>query len=596
MKKAFWLSLTLILIISFLFTGCQRGQNGVYSDPPEETPHIDIEEDDNYDKNTFTPLPTEPPYVDPNQDAPNDGDTSVIIEAVRVTGNTVNIRKENTMSSEVIAQAERNDIYQLLEERLDSENRTWYLIECGFGQKGWIAGWLCEKTDEKPYVYKSQKGSLLDPEIDEELYIRALLLEEHSVESFEKEFGHNYTGKPDGAWTRYIYPSGLFFELDTQNEFIYYGFGEDRSYINPRSITKKVCDIYSNPGDELLILFEYGIYYRILVCDAETKDVLREYRLDYLRLDEFEVGDFMNDGSLQLYLDGHGDGIFKKGIYQVVDDDFVEVLNIRSFDQYNANIKAAINGNNFSMTVQIGDYKKSFTSVLPDKVFYDTRDVKDKSKLLSVDSDWSIIKNGGKWLVQVQAKVNYPMIYYYWGPPGLDAGYNSIMHNDLARVFIDLSLKDNEHGIIDVNAEIKYNNPELLAIEPLGYDEIRLVDGPMVEMSMEKAYEALGGNLEDFEYSDYIEYNGVALFEFCGCIVEITVTNPDYETPRGLRVGDTIEKVESLYGKPDFGFSGDDYVFYKCADNGYVNYYRGLNIYYENDVVRAFLLYQVILD
>lgn len=123
MKKAFWLSLTLILIISFLFTGCQRGQNGVYSDPPEETPHIDIEEDDNYDKNTFTPLPTEPPYVDPNQDAPNDGDTSVIIEAVRVTGNTVNIRKENTMSSEVIAQAERNDIYQLLEERLDSENR-----------------------------------------------------------------------------------------------------------------------------------------------------------------------------------------------------------------------------------------------------------------------------------------------------------------------------------------------------------------------------------------------------------------------------------------------------------------------------------------
>ena len=31
------------------------------------------------------------------------------------------------------------------------------------------------KTDEKPYVYKSQKGSLLDPEIDEELYIRALL-------------------------------------------------------------------------------------------------------------------------------------------------------------------------------------------------------------------------------------------------------------------------------------------------------------------------------------------------------------------------------------------------------------------------------------
>lgn len=192
--------------------------------------------------------------------------------------------------------------------------------------------------------------------------------------------------------------------------------------------------------------------------------------------------------------------------------------------------------------------------------------------------------------------VNYPIIYYYWGPPGGDNEYNETMQNDLARVEILLSLKGSMHEIMDVHARVKYDNPELLSIEPLKYDEIRLVDGPAVEMYIEEAYEALGGNPENLEYSDYIEYNDVSLFEFCSSIVEISVNTPNYETPRGLRVGDTIKKVERLYGKPDEGFSGDDNVSYKCAGDDYLNYYRGMDISYKDNVVESILLYQVILD
>lgn len=166
------------------------------------------------------------------------------------------------------------------------------------------------------------------------------------------------------------------------------------------------------------------------------------------------------------------------------------------------------------------------------------------------------------------------------------------MYNDLARVFVDLSLTGYKYDIADVRAEVKYDDPDLLSIKALDYDEIRLVDGPAVEMTMEQAYEALGGNMEEFEYSESIEYNGVGLFEFCGCIVEITVTSPEYETPRGLRVGDTIEKVERLYGKPDQGFSGDEYVVYKCS----ANYYRGMDICYKDNAVEKIILYQHILD
>lgn len=117
-------------------------------------------------------------------------------------------------------------------------------------------------------------------------------------------------------------------------------------------------------------------------------------------------------------------------------------------------------------------------------------------------------------------------------------------------------------------------------------------------MTMEEAYKALGGNMKEFEYSEYMEYNGVSLSEFCGYIVDITVTSPDYQTPRGLRVGDPIEKVERLYGKPDQGFSGNGYVMYKytAPEYGYVDYCRGMDIGYKDGLVQWISLYQVILD
>jgi len=389
----------------------------------------------------------------------------------------------------------------------------------------------------------------------------------------------------------YEYPNGLYFGMygDYLNQF---GFQDRYRSIRPFTITRKKCDIFSNPGDELLIFFEYGMNYRLLVCAADTREVLREYYLDFIDMYQIETGDFMNDGSLQLYLDGLGEGIYKKGIYQVVNDDFVEVFNTSSFKEYNNDIKAAINNSSMSMSVSIGSYNNSFTSVIPEIVFYDTWDVQDRTSLLEIDSDWEVVNKNGKWFVQVLCKVNYPMIYYYWGPPDFDITPNEVMYNDLARVFVDLSLTGHKYDIADVRAEVKYDDPDLLSIKALDYDEIRLVDGPAVEMTMEQAYEALGGNMEEFEYSESIEYNGVGLFEFCGCIVEITVTSPEYETPRGLRVGDTIEKVERLYGKPDQGFSGDEYVVYKCS----ANYYRGMDICYKDNAVEKIILYQHILD
>jgi hypothetical protein len=54
--------------------------------------------------------------------------------------------------------------------------------------------------------------------------------------------------------------------------------------------------------------------------------------------------------------------------------------------------------------------------------------------------------------------------------------------------------------------------------------------------------------------------------------------------------------VESLYGKPDEGFSGDEYVVYKCVGDDDLDYYRGMDICYKNNVVESFRLYQIVLD
>jgi len=583
-------------MLSLPLTGCQRSQVDDDIDVSVEETESTVEYNVG---NISEPLPTESPTDNPGQDDSEDEPALPNVEAIRVTADTVNIRKESTVSSEVITQAKRNDVFQLLDEKVDADNRTWYLVEFDFGCKGWIPGWLCEKTDDWPRVRKSNKGSLLNPAIDEDIYVRALLLEEYTRESFEKAFGKNYTEEARYVYKKYKYPSGLYFEINRENELAFFGVEEPMSgKIYPDTITRKTCDIFSEPGDELLIFFECSLYYRLLVCRADTGDLLREYTLGYLNLDNIEIGDFLNNGSQQIYLEGNIDGYPKKGLYRVVDDDFVEVFNINSFDQYADHVQASLDGNSFSMSVRIGNYQKSFTSILPDKVFYDTTDVKDKNGLLTIESDWDVVRKNNRWLIQVCCKVNYPMIYYYWGPPGDDNEPNEILYNDLARVFVDLSMNGTRQEISDVRAEVKYDNPELLKVEPLGYDEIRLVDGPSVEMTMEEAYQALGGSMENFRYAEHMEYNGVSLFEFCGLIVDITVTTPDYETPRGLRVGDPIEKVERLYGKPDYGFSGDGYVSYKCTypELGFVNYYRGLDIGYKDGVVKWFTLYQVILD
>lgn len=187
MKKVFCLAIALILILSLSFAGCQRNENGLQADLPEkqEDQPEDTSTTNTQANNTHEPLPAATP-PDPGQNVQKGGEPApdtgaVSIGAVMITSGNAAVRKDMSEDSEAIVHVDRNYFFPMLEERQDSDGNTWYLIQTGFGQRGWIPDWLCEKADKQTTVYISERGRLLDPEIDEDLYIRALLMDEYTL-------------------------------------------------------------------------------------------------------------------------------------------------------------------------------------------------------------------------------------------------------------------------------------------------------------------------------------------------------------------------------------------------------------------------------
>ena len=172
----------------------------------------------------------------------------------------------------------------------------------------------------------------------------------------------------------------------------------------------------------------------MLVIDATNKELLREYNTGYLQIEDFEAGNFMDDNALELYIYGYSDDTSKRNIYKVNNDDFTKVYDKDSFNFYSRNIKANINNNVLNLDIDIANYSANEKSTIPDRVFYNTKGSIDKNKLLSIDPQWEVVQEKGKWYINVGYIVNIAMLRYYWGPPDENMEGNEIMLNDLARI------------------------------------------------------------------------------------------------------------------------------------------------------------------
>lgn len=521
---------------------------------------------------------------------------------VMIVANDVNVRMDKSASSKIVGQAAMDDVYELLGEGKDSKGKVWYKVDFDFGLTGWIASSLCEKTNKEiNTVIKSKPGELLYACSNKDLFVELLLLEDYSLENLLKIYGNSYSTYQERDSKVYEYKNSIKFMVSKAGDVESVAVGE-REFC-PAELQKKICNIFKNKGNETIILEGTSL----IIVDTSNKKLLREYNTGYLYVDNFEAGNFVGDSNLELYLQGNSDvyenGNYKieSGIYKVNNDDFIKVYDTDSFTSYSSGIKANINQNVINLNINIGNYQASEKSILPDRVFYNTKATSDKNKLLYIDPQWSVVQENGKWYIKARYTVNIVMLGYYWGPPDDNMKDNGFMYNDLARVDVLLDISGSTPKIQKTSYEVKYKDDSILNVKPILFEEGTLVDGPALGMSMEEAYKTLGGDLKNFKYSDYIELNGVGLSEFCSEIVDIDVQSSKYVTQRGLKVGDSIQKVESLYGKPDVGFSGDACVEYKFCNETtdgelQVNYYRTLTIYYKEGLVSEFELHQVILD
>jgi uncharacterized protein YgiM (DUF1202 family) len=514
---------------------------------------------------------------------------------IEITAKNLNVRQDKSTDSVIVSEVYLGDIYEVLDSGKDDQGKVWYKINAELGVTGWVAGLYCKKTKENiNTANESEPGKLYYECTKEALFIKLLLLDDYSLSKVLKVCGSNYTKKKDFYYDLYEYQDGTKVEVNTSKEVLSIEVGQRSIYVS--EIKKLKADLFQNIGNEVIIFTGYSF----IVIEAKSKKIIREFRSGYMDLDEIKVGNFVGDGKAELYLSGFNNNSSIRNIYEVINNTFVRSYNIGSFLEYGDGINAKIEQSNLKLDINIGNYSTSESSVLPERVFYNTKDIKDKNDLLSIDPYWTVVQKDGNWYINVRYKVNLVIINFYWGPPLEDMEDNEKMYNDLAYVDILLDVRDKAPEIKEVTHAIKYNDPSMNQVKPILVEEGVIVNGPELGTSMKEAYKSLGGKLPK-DYSDIQKLNGVSLFEFCAQVVDIFVESPKYETTRGLKVGDDITKVESLYGKPDSGFSGDSMVEYKFCYEDYegnlqLNYYRTLTIFYKNGLVSAYELTQVILD
>jgi len=112
--------------------------------------------------------------------------------------------------------------------------------------------------------------------------------------------------------------------------------------------------------------------------------------------------------------------------------------------------------------------------------------------------------------------------------------------------------QESEQSSSDQSSEEKAE-PEPLSMEDdlkLGELQVDMTKQTLEELIKAKLTDSKSDNSLGFKSETLIYDDGTEIQLVDDKIYSISVTSPDYPTPRGLRVGDTAEKVKELYGEP----------------------------------------------
>lgn len=363
-------------------------------------------------------------------------------------------------------------------------------------------------------------------------------------------------------------------EYETDVEVIGYGFLDDAQ-------------------KEVIELYEKGLRHALRV--KKEQNVIFAESLPYVTITNWQLIDIDGDGRNELYIEGAGDGVTEKELYKFSDNGMVSILNMNGIEVFFKDIKKTIEGNRFTCSfLSEGDELFcSGSSLLPPKLFFNIEAGEDPNGFLVTSYDWVPIKKENSWYIDATATIKIKAGQYYWGPPVLepDPSEYTDFHCDIARFHITLQRTESSFSPIEARLVLNYPETAMPGVDLLDFEEATFGDNISLLSDISEVYRSLGGSDEE-ESGDwgYVkEIDGVTLTGFVDdSIINIRIESDKYPTKRGLKVGDSIEDLKSLYGIPDQGFFEDEMVTYYFSftdiESGEtrLTYYRKMNVKIEN--------------
>ena len=148
---------------------------------------------------------------------------------------------------------------------------------------------------------------------------------------------------------------------------------------------------------------------------------------------------------------------------------------------------------------------------------------------------------------------------------------------------------------------VSFSNISLASMRPIENDDYKVLGIPSNASKID-IINSLGrptreGNQKGLEASYYISYGGVKFSLFNNkddsAIVYISINNKDAITARGIAVGDSIDKVFSLYGyNYQYTENGDNTITYKYISGRYgTDDCHGIEFYCFNGKVNSICIY-----
>ncbi|MHB1454966.1 MAG: SH3 domain-containing protein [Saccharofermentanales bacterium] len=532
------------------------------------------------------------------------------------------VLSEKSDNSKYIERVDKGQVYKILRQEADGRGNLWYQIEIYVNATGWVHATDCRKTD-KPITNpdRSTSGKLLNPAIDKDLLLKLLDISDNKAERFLNILGNGFSktvneyeaSDENDAYTEiiYKYPNGIMFQCDGESIVDFFMIGENYYYLGDNQ--RFTGDITSDPGDEIFYYNDVGDYDELLVVRSDSATVIGNYRFAPSDNVRFLIGDFCGNGSNQIFYGQEISRYYNKFMYPdqsilfTIDSDggLTTVLDYQALSRRLQDVRASIYDKMLSLDIVVDEYDFSQTFRLPDRIFLNSKNFPDKNAQLRNIIEWTVEPVDTKWYIIVDCIIAFDMYDAYWGLPGTNTDYGFLV-NDLARTRLVYEIVGGNLEFRDGDTVIKYPDTSMSSNEPLVSADLGLQNGPMVSQTMDKAFGLLPDApvLENY-YAFEKTIDGVTLVadKYNIEIPEITdiiVEGPKYQSMRGIRVGDAIEKVERLYGKPDQGLPGDEsaqyFLTFEYEGNVLSTQYCGIYFEYKDGKVASFQLFLHYMD